>query len=820
MQIILLIVVLMAALSAAAYYRLNLKGWAGVTLLLAAAAALYYGLTSAVALVLLLAPSALLLLLSLPALRRPLVTRPIMRIIRPILPAVSETEQAALDAGTVGLDAEIFEGKIDVAKLRATPARAFTDEEQAFLDGPTAQLCEMLDDWDIRAKRRDLPPEVWSFIKEQGFLGMIIPKAFGGLEFSAHAQSEVVSRIASRSGAAAVTVMVPNSLGPGELLSHYGTDEQKQRYLPGLAKGEEIPCFALTGERSGSDAASMRDVGVVTHGDYQGQQVLGIRVSWDKRYITLAPVATLLGLAFYLTDPEGLLGGDEDIGITVALVPRDHPGCVMGHRHDPAGGAFMNGPTWGKDVFIPMEFVVGGQAMLGQGWRMLMEQLAVGRAISLPAVGTTGTKSALRIISAYALVRRQFDIPIGKMEGIAAGLAEIAADAYVLEAARSLTNAYLGQGQKPSVLSAIFKYQATNRLRIALDHAMDIQGGKAICDGPSNLLLAAYQAVPVAITVEGANILTRSLITFAQGSLRGHPYLLKEIEALQSGDLAAFDEAMTGHVGWMGATKARAFWYNLTGGWSVTVPSDVPRPLARHYRELARMTATFAHLSNVVLVSFGGGLKARQMVAGRMADCLSELYFMAAGLKYWEDLGSHDEDLPLLDFVMRRHLFALQEAMRGVLTNLPKGLGWAVAPVLFPRGAWRRPPNDALVRKVADLVQVPGAQRDRLTPSVYVPTSRERDSMAVLEAAFEMAHDNQDLYRKVKLGARKLGLRAFHDRDWFQVLIENQVLTQDEADRLRSLERLVHQVAAVDRFTHNSFLSGEADGFQWQDEAA
>jgi acyl-CoA dehydrogenase len=816
MQILLLIVFVVAALTIAAYARLSLRGWAGALLLSAAAIAFRFDITALWAIGLLALPAIVTLAISVPGIRKPLVSRPIMALIKPILPQVSATEQAALDAGTVGLDAEIFSGQIDIAALRAVPKRAFSDEEQAFLDGPTAQLCEILDDWQIR-QDRDLPPEVWDFIKDKGFLGMIIPKAYGGLAFSAHAQSEVVSRIASRSGAAAVSVMVPNSLGPGELLSHYGTEAQKQHYLPRLAKGQEIPCFALTGERSGSDAASMRDVGVVTRGTYNGAEVLGIRVSWDKRYITLAPIATLLGLAFYLTDPEGLLGGEADIGITVALVPRDHPGNVMGYRHDPAGGAFMNGPTWGEDVFIPMEFVVGGQAMLGQGWRMLMEQLAVGRAISLPAVGTTGTKSALRIISAYALVRRQFDLPIGKMEGIAAGLAEITADAYVLEAARSLTNSYLGQGQKPSVLSAVFKYQATDRLRGALNHAMDIQGGKAICDGPSNLLLAAYQGVPVAITVEGANILTRSLITFAQGSLRGHPYLLKEIQALQDGDLAAFDAAMTGHVGWMAAIKSRAFWHNLTGGHLLKLTAQVPGPLAGHYRQFSRAALSFAHLSNVVLVSFGGGLKARQMVSGRMADCLSELYFMAAGLKYWEDLGSHKEDLPLIEFVMQRHLYALQEAMRDVLANLPAGLGWAVSPVLFPRGAWRRPARHAQIRKIAAMVQVPGAQRDRLTPSVYVPQTRERDSLAVLEQAFTMAYENQELYRKVKQGARKLGLRAFHDRDWYAVLQDNQVLTSDEAERLRALERLVHQVAAVDRFAHNSFLAGEADGFQWHD---
>ena len=474
--------------------------------------------------------------LAIPALRRAALIGPLFHKIKGILPRVSATEQEALNAGTIGFDAELFSGQPNWEKLRAVPPITLTEEEKAFLDGPTTELCRMVNDWMIRHQDKEIPEEVWAFVKKHGFLGMLISKEHGGLGFSPQAQSLVLGKIASRSPDAVTIVMVPNSLGPGELIEKYGTPEQKHYYLPRLAKGLEVPCFSLTGPTSGSDAATMRDVGYVTRGRHEGQDVVGIRVSWDKRYITLGPVATLVGLAFRLFDPENVLGRGEDIGITVALVPANHPGVHIGRRHLPSGTGFPNGPNWGKDVFIPMDWVIGGDKMAGQGWRMLMECLAAGRSISLPSSSAAGAKSLLRNTSAYARIRKQFDLPIGKMEGLEEPLARMVEVAYVNEAARGVTASMVSRGEKPSVISAIMKYQTTERMRRSLNDAMDLHGGRAICDGPTNYIMGAYQAMPVAITVEGANILTRSLITFAQGALRSHPYLYQEIQACQDAD--------------------------------------------------------------------------------------------------------------------------------------------------------------------------------------------------------------------------------------------------------------------------------------------
>src|SRR6185369_1287908 len=496
-------------------------------------------------------PFVALALLSIPSLRRSLVVAPVFDKVRTILPKVSDTEAQALEAGTVGFDAEIFSGTPDWNKLQSVPPIQLSAEEQAFLDGPTHQLCAMINDWQVRHSLHEIPEEIWDFVKKNGFLGMLISKEHGGLGFSPQAQSLILGKIASRSPDVCTLVMVPNSLGPGELIEKYGTPEQKEHYLPRLAKGLEIPCFSLTGPTSGSDAATMRDVGYVTRGRHEGREVVGIRLSWDKRYITLGPVATLVGLAFRLFDPENILGRGEDIGITVALVPANHPGVNIGRRHLPSGTAFPNGPNWGKDVFIPMDWVIGGDKMAGQGWRMLMECLAAGRSISLPSSSAAGAKSLLRNTTAYARIRKQFDLPIGKMEGLEEPLARMAEVAYGNEAARAVTASMVSRGEKPSVISAIMKYQTTERMRRSLNDAMDLHGGKAVCDGPSNYVQSAYQAMPVGITVEGANILTRSLITFAQGALRSHPYLYKEIQACQDADeergLNAFDKAFSGH---------------------------------------------------------------------------------------------------------------------------------------------------------------------------------------------------------------------------------------------------------------------------------
>ncbi len=492
---------------------------------------------------------------------------PAFRMVRGTLPKVSDTEAQALEAGTVGFDAELFSGDPDWDKLRSIAPIVLTPEEQAFLDGPTDELCRIIDDWQVRHTEREVPEDIWDFVKKHGFLGMLISKEHGGLGFSAQAQSLIIGKIASRSPDVVTIVMVPNSLGPGELIEKYGTEQQKSYYLPRLARGEEIPCFSLTGPTSGSDAATMRDIGIVTRGD---GGVIGIRLSWDKRYITLGPKATLVGLAFRAFDPDNILGKGENLGITVAMIPADHPGVEIGRRHLPSGAAFPNGPNWGKDVFIPIDWVIGGEKMVGQGWRMLMECLAAGRAISLPSSATAGTKAMLRFTSAYGRIRKQFGLPVARMEGIEEPLARMVEAAYANEAARAVTAAMVSRGERPSVISALMKYQTTERMRRSVNDAFDIHGGRAICDGPSNYLQSAYQMVPVGITVEGANILTRTLITFAQGALRSHPYLYKEIQAAQDPDaergLDAFEAAFSDHIAYAVANATGAFFHNLTGG--------------------------------------------------------------------------------------------------------------------------------------------------------------------------------------------------------------------------------------------------------------
>src|SRR5262245_29261421 len=541
------------------------------------------------------------------------LTKPILNWYRKLLPPISATERDAIAAGTVWWDADLFSGKPDWSKLRSFPKPELSADEQAFLDGPVETLCQMLDEWEIR-RQGDLPEAVWSFIRDNGFMGMIIPKEYGGLGFSALMHSQVVIKVASRSPSAAVTVMVPNSLGPAELLMRYGTAAQRNHYLPRLAKGQEIPCFALTAPEAGSDAASIPDYGVVCYGEHRGNRVLGMKVTWNKRYITLAPVATILGLAFRLYDPEHLLSDKEDIGITLALVPTNTPGVEIGRRHFPADQPFQNGPTQGRDVFIPMDYIIGGEPRVGQGWRMLMDCLAAGRAISLPALGTGAAMFCARYAGAYARIRRQFGLPIGRFEGIEAALARIGGYAYGLEAARRLTAASLDKGEQPSVLSAILKYHATERMRTTLNDAMDIHGGRAICDGPRNYLFGVYMSVPVAITVEGANILTRSLIIFGQGAIRCHPYLLKEMEAANLPDaddaLRGFDKALFGHVRSATSNVIRAFWHNLTFGVFASTP--MVGALSPMYRGLHRAAVTFAGVADLVMGTLGGEMKRRE----------------------------------------------------------------------------------------------------------------------------------------------------------------------------------------------------------------
>jgi acyl-CoA dehydrogenase len=734
-------------------------------------------------------------------LRRAVVTGPIFGIYKKILPPISQTEQEALDAGSIWWDADLFTGRPDWKKMLNFPPAKLTAEEQAFLDGPVEELCGMLSDWDINHNRMDLPPEVWKFIRDKGFLGIIIPKAYGGLEFSAFAHSEIVTKISTRSGAAAVTVMVPNSLGPAELLIHYGTQAQKDHYLPRLAKGLDIPCFALTNPEAGSDAGAIPDMGIVCKGMHEGKEVLGIRVTWEKRYITLAPVATILGLAFKLFDPERLLGGKEDIGITLALVPTTHKGVNIGRRHLPLDCAFMNGPTTGKEVFIPMDWVIGGAEQVGHGWRMLVECLAAGRSISLPSLSMAAGKLGSRATGAYARVRSQFKTPIGRFEGIEEPLARMGGNTYMMDATRRMTMTALDMGEKPSVISAICKYHMTERMRAILNDAMDIHGGKGICMGPNNYLGRAYMTVPIAITVEGANILTRSLIIFGQGAIRCHPYVLKEIHAAGANDLAAFDEALWGHISFTLSNAARALWLGLTGGKGVPVPGA---PETRRYLQMmTRFSSAFALLADVSMFVLGGSLKRKEKLSGRLGDILSMLYMASATVKRFEDEGRQADDIPLLTWSVNDSFFRIQVAMDGVLANFPNRFVAAFLRMLvFPKGLTLTQPYDKWGAKVARILIEPCAARDRLTSGAYVPR-REDDTIGRLDLAMEAVIKADPMEAKMRQAMKdgKTPQKTLAER---RLAALNQgILSQEEYEHLLHTDKLKRDVIKVDDHPHD-----------------
>ncbi|GKS68769.1 acyl-CoA dehydrogenase [Nitrosomonas sp. PY1] len=748
--------------------------------------------------------------LMIPVLRRTLVSRPVLKIFRRMLPKISQTEQEALDAGTVWWEGELFSGKPDWKKMLAYPRPHLTAEEEAFLNGPTEQLCALLNEWKITHELKDLPPEVWEFIRSQGFFGLVIPKEYGGYGFSALAHSEVVMKLASRSGTAAVTVMVPNSLGPAELLLYYGTDKQKEYYLPRLAKGLEIPCFALTSPDAGSDAGAMPDSAVVCRQDYDGQaNVLGMRVTWEKRYITLGPVATILGLAFKLYDPDRLLGGEESLGITLALIPTNTPGVNIGRRHYPLNGVFQNGPNSGKDVFIPMDWVIGGQERIGQGWRMLMNCLAAGRAISLPATGVGAAKLAARTSGAYSRVRVQFKIPIGYFEGVEEALARIGGNTYMMDAARVMTVSSIDLGEKPSVASAIVKYHLTERGRQAVSDAMDIHGGKGICIGPRNYIGRTYQQVPVSITVEGANILTRSMIIFGQGAMRCHPFLLKEVHAAYDSDLQRalmdFDAALVGHAKFTMRNTANSLIYGLFGRYlESTAPSNCSPETVVYYRKLTHFSASFACISDIALMRLGGSLKRRERLSARLGDILSLLYLCSATLKRFEDDSCPDSDLPLLHWSMQDALYQIQRAFDEFLTNFPVPIVfvWMLKALVFPVGKRCRLPSDELSHQVARILMKPGAVRDRLTTGVYVPKSSSdanNEPIADLELALQCAIDSEAAEAKMREGIKSKYITAKGDGKIAQALQLNYI-TDAEANLLRRLKELRSKVVKVDDF--------------------
>jgi acyl-CoA dehydrogenase len=739
-------------------------------------------------------------ILNVKPLRRRLLSAPLLGWFRKVLPPMSATEKAAIDAGTVWWDAELFTGRPDWQRLLNTPAPELSAEEKAFLDGPVETLCQMLDDWKIETEAADLPDEVWDYIKENRFFGMIIPKKYGGLEFSARGQSEVVMKIASRSSAAAVTVMVPNSLGPGELLMHYGTKEQKDRHLPRLARGEEIPAFALTGPYAGSDAGAMPDVGVACKGQYEGRETLGFRINWSKRYITLGPVATLLGLAFKAEDPDGLLDGESQAGITCALIPTDTPGVRIGERHSP-GSAFQNGPNEGDDVFVPMEWVIGGERQVGHGWKMLMDCLSVGRAISLPALGTGSGKLAALATGAYSVVRRQFRTSINRFEGIEEALARIGGLAYRMDAGRLVTAGALSQGQKPSVLSAILKYHNTEGMRSVVNAGMDVHAGKAVCRGPRNYLASLYETVPVAITVEGANILTRSLIIFGQGAIRCHPYVLKEMLAAADENrergLVQFDDSVFRHIGFTISNAVRALVLGLGGDRFLSVP-DIGAS-ARHMRRITRLSAAFAFAADVAMLTLGGDLKRREKISGRFADILSHLYLASATIKHHEDQGRHEQDRPLLDWAIEDSLNIAETRLAEISSNFPvKAAGLLIRLFTLPRGRRLQPPSDRLGGQVARVLTNPGGARDRLVNGLFYER-RQDDRLGVVVLAMEKVVAAEPLERRL----RKELKRVITPIDYEDAILEGVakgVLNDLEAQSLREAMELTAEVTAVDSF--------------------
>ncbi len=729
--------------------------------------------------------------MSSPSLRKDYLTKPIFGWAKGVLPTMSDTEREALEAGDVWWDADLFTGNPDWDKLLKVAPATLTAEEQAFMTGPVDRLVEMIDDWKINWELRDLPPDVWDFIKREKFFGMIIPKEFGGLGFSPYAHSEVVRKISSRSVVAAVTVMVPNSLGPGELLMKFGTDEQRQRWLPRLADGRDIPCFGLTSPEAGSDAASMIDSGVICKGTFDGQEVLGLRLNWHKRYITLGPVATLIGLAFKAYDPDHLVGDQDELGITVALIPHDLPGVEIGKRHLPSMQVFQNGPNWGRDVFIPLDYIIGGQERLGQGWKMLMSALAAGRGISLPSLSAAGAAYAARTTGAYARIREQFNISISKFEGIEEPLARIAGTAYLLDAARRLTSAALNQGHHPAVISGIMKLHATERMRTVIDDAMDIHAGKAVIDGPQNYMGNLYRAVPVGITVEGANILTRNLIVFGQGAIRAHPYLLDEMNALSDPDkkkgLDAFDTAFWKHVGHSVKTLFRAWGRGWTGG--AFAPAPDAGAATQFYRRLSRYSSAFALCADMALLTLGGALKRKEMLSARFGDILSELYLLSAALKRWEDEGRRHDDLPALEWCMATGFKTIENRFAEILANLPNRFVAAILKfVVQPFGASVLGPSDRVVHQCAQMILEPSATRDRLTPDLaYV---EDDGPLTRLEKAFKLVSSTDDIAKRIRTAKLK---------DWKQAVAQG-VITQGEGERLEAAREAVKLVIEVDDF--------------------
>ncbi|WLH20247.1 acyl-CoA dehydrogenase [Pseudomonas simiae] len=750
--------------------------------------------------------------LLLPDLRRQYFTKPLFSWFQKVLPPMSETERDAIDAGTVWWDGELFSGRPDWDKLLAYPKAQLTEEEQAFIDGPTEELCAMVSDWEI-GQAMDLPPAAWEHIKTHGFFALIIPKEYGGKGFSAYAHSQVAMKLATRSGDLASTVMVPNSLGPAELLLHYGTEEQRNHYLPRLARGDDIPCFALTGPLAGSDAGAMPDTGVICKGEWEGKETLGLRLNWEKRYITLGPVATLLGLAFKAHDPDHLLGEEEDLGISLALIPTDTPGVEIGRRHLPLGAAFMNGPNAGKDVFIPLEFLIGGQEMLGKGWMMLMNCLSVGRSISLPAVGTGAAKFTSLVTGQYAQVREQFNVPLSAFEGIQEALARIGGNAWLMDSARMLTANAVDLGEKPSVLSAILKYHLTERGRECISHAMDVHGGKGIIMGPNNYMGRNWQGAPIFITVEGANILSRNLMIFGQGAIRCHPFVLKEMALAGRDDhdqaLKEFDGLLMQHIGFAVSNAASTLVLNLGVGHFEKAPGN--RLSQGYFRALNRQAAAFALLADLSMMLLGGELKRRERLSARLGDVLSHMYLASAALKRYHDLDSPDHLEPLFAWAMEESLGESERALDELLSNFPnKVLGCLLRVIVFPFGRRHTGPSDALDAEVAAVIgRAKGDPTlEELLAGCYRPQSAE-DPVGALQHAYDLLGASHPLQKKLHMALKSGQVKPTAGEHAIDAALHAGVLQPAEAHTLREAEEARRKVIDVDDFSKEELTQAE-----------
>jgi acyl-CoA dehydrogenase len=799
-----------------AFRGVHLRTWTAAMMAVLAGFSIFTSTSTLAIVILSVLFAAIAIPLNYPPIRRRWLSEPFLVMYRKMLPTLSETEQVALDAGTVGWEGELFAGNPNWDSLLEQQWPELTDKEQAFVDGPVTDLCDMLEPWKNSHELADLPVEVWTFLRQQRFFGMIIPTEYGGLGFSAIAHRAVLQKVSSVCPIAGTTIAVPNSLGPAELLVHYGTQAQKDHYLPRLASGEDIPCFGLTGPTAGSDATSIPDTGVVCKGKYDGKTVIGIRLNFDKRYITLAPVATLVGLAFRMYDPDGLVGDQRDLGISLALVPRKTPGMEIGKSHMPLGVPFSNGPIRGKDVFVPLDALVGGIESAGDGWRMLIELLSVGRGITLPSSSTGGTKLCSLATGAYSRIRKQFNLPIGRFEGVEEALARLAGHTYAVSALSRMTAAAVDMGEKPAVPSAIAKYHATEMTRKVITDAMDIHGGKGVIMGPRNYLGRGWMGIPIWITVEGANILTRSMMIFGQGAIRCHPYILNEMAAAsledKSRSLEEFDRQLFGHIGYSIGNAVRSMLLGLSLARFAAVPSD--RKTAKYYRKLTRYSASLAFASDIAMLTLGGKLKHKEHLTGRLGDVLSHLYICSAMLKRYEMQGRPAADQPILAWAFHDAVYKMQTALANVVDNFPnRAIRVLLAVIIFPLGRHEKQPGDRLGHKVAQLLLSPSDTRDRLTDGVFISSSAS-NPIGLLEIALPRVIATEPLERKI-LKAQSAGeLDAENWQNQLEQALAKSIVTEAEAEELKAVRQMVTEIIAVDEFESSVLrmgVSGEVE---------